>query len=223
MKLNTSYTVTDDKVLYESNGNLTSHINGEVTCCFPGCSHKPSVVPGEVDVNTGDKLHRSLCEIHEEVFSVTKPSQWGKLKKYYELWDRTPILLNALNANIKVWPRYTKEWLYTVFYPELQEQIDSGDLKLAKNTARGLRCVFDCDHILGSKVYGDSFIVPLDTAMHSVKSTLLGDNIKNSDTHTKATMLYNCLTDDVLQEMDLDYTQEDLHNALTNKVQSAIV
>ena len=124
MKLNTSYTVADDKVLYESNGNLTSHINGEVTCCFPGCSHKPRVVAGEVDVNTGDKLHRSLCEIHEEVFSVTKPSQWGKLKKYYELWDRSSILLNAMNANIKVWPRYTKEWLYTEFYPTLQEQID---------------------------------------------------------------------------------------------------
>ena len=223
MKLNTSYTVADDKVLYESNGNLTSHINGEVTCCFPGCSHKPRVVAGDVDVNTGDKLHRALCEIHEEVFIVTKPTQWGKLKKYYELWDRTPILLDAMNANIKIWPRYTKEWLSTEFYPTLQEQIDSGDLELAKNTARGLRCVFDCDHILGNKDYGDEFIVPLDTAMHSVKSTFLGDNIKNSNTHTKATMLYNCLTNDVLAEMGLDYTQEDLYNALTNKVQSVIV
>ena len=223
MKLNTSYTVADDKVLYESNGSLTSHINGEVTCCFPGCSHRPKVVPGEMDVNTGDKLYRSLCEIHEEVFAVAKPTQWGKLKKYYELWDRSSILLNAMNANIKIWPRYTKEWLYTEFYPVLQEQIDSGDLELAYNTARGLRCVFDCDHILGNKDYGDEFIVPLDKAMHSVKSTLLGDNIKNSNTHTKATQLYNYLTDDVLQEMELDYTQEDLYNALTSKVQSVIV
>lgn len=212
--LNTQYTVDENKTLYESNFQVRAVVNGEPVCCFPGCSHKPKIDTGKINEWTGEELYKSLCEVHEQVFAVVKPTSWGERKKYYELWDRTPLLVEALGLNVVVWAEKSKEWLYNEFYPKLQELIDDGDIDTAFNTARWLRGEFDCDHILGSKDYGDDYIVPLHKGNHSGKSTFLGDNIKNSNTHTKASQIYSGLTDDVLSKMGLDYNQSDLYEAL---------
>jgi len=218
--LNTQYTVEQpNKRLYESAGQIRSVVNGRPSCCFPGCNQEPSKEKGKIDVETGQPLYKSLCEVHEQVFAVSKPTSWGERKKYYELWDRTPLLVKALGSNVIVWGDKSKEWLYSEFYPTIQRLIDEGNIEAAFNTARWLRGEFDCDHILGSKEYGDEYIVPLHKGNHAGKTTLLKDNIRNTNTHTKASLIYSCLTDDVLQEMGLDYTQEDLFKALRREIE----
>lgn len=199
------------KIVYCSNFQWTSHIDGKATCCFPGCTETPDIT-SEEDVVGNRKLHKPLCECHAVIFSVYRPNSWGRRKLYYGLWDRTPILMKALGYDPDLFPSMlTKEYWHEIFLPKFQKLINEGKHEDAKKMGKFHSARFDSDHILGDKgITGNDFIVPLEKGAHSGKTTLLGDNIVGNNTYTTAQRYYNALTDEVLIEMRLDYTQEDL-------------